>query len=339
MVTHNSKKFLAAGLIVLLGIFLLIAFKPFFAALLTALVIFVLLRPVYEWLVKDTFIKNRYVVSGLMLILVTVFILVPTVLIGQVMLKEINQISGSVTEDVALTDVVTRFELGVEQFTGRSIDVEPIVQELSLNFFSSLTSSLTAILRSVTGFILSLVVMYFALFYLFVNSRKLKEVLKDFLPFNERNSRILSREFGLISNTMVLGLGITAIVQGLLISLGFVIFDIPGPVLWGFVGAIFSFLPFVGSAFVYVPAGVILLAVGKLGPGLGILLWGLILVAQSDNIIRIVVGKVVADIHPLIILLGVFIGLPVFGLIGVIIGPLLLSFFFTLIQMYRQEYT
>jgi predicted PurR-regulated permease PerM len=159
------------------------------------------------------------------------------------------------------------------------------------------------------------------------------------MPFRGRNSVHFVQEFKNITYSNVIGQGIVALAQGIFLSIGFIIFKIPDPVFWGMICFFVSFLPIIGSAAVFIPAGLIEIASGDNFSGFGILIYGFIAVANIDNLLRIWVNSWIGNIHPLITITGIVIGIPLFGILGLVFGPLLISFFLLLIRMYEAVYS
>ena len=137
----------------------------------------------------------------------------------------------------------------------------------------------------------------------------------------------------------VLGQGLIAIIQGTLLGIGFLIFGLSDPFFWGIVGIFLSMIPFFGTPFLFVPAGLIAISNGNIGAGIGIILYGYLLVTMIDNFIRMAIGRKIANTHPLITIIGVVIGFPLFGIMGILFGPLLLSLFIILARIYRSNLT
>jgi predicted PurR-regulated permease PerM len=136
----------------------------------------------------------------------------------------------------------------------------------------------------------------------------------------------------------LIGTGLTASIQGLLVGVGFWVTGIPNALFWGVVTVIVAILPVVGSALVWGPGVAHLALVGRYGWAIALAVWGVVLVGNIDNVIRPMVFRRWAQIHPFITIIGAFAGIQYFGLLGLLIGPLAISYFFELIQMYRQEY-
>ncbi|HII80185.1 MAG TPA: AI-2E family transporter, partial [Methanosarcina sp.] len=154
---------------------------------------------------------------------------------------------------------------------------------------------------------------------------------------NEENTATLMDEFSRIVRTTITSSGAVALVQGAILTITFLIFNIQGAILWGFIATIVSFVPVFGSTLVWVPAVIIQFLLGDYTAAIGILATGLF-ISVIDNILRPVIQKKVGEIHPFLSLLGIVIGVSLFGLIGIVIGPLLLSYFLLTIEMFSREY-
>jgi predicted PurR-regulated permease PerM len=140
-----------------------------------------------------------------------------------------------------------------------------------------------------------------------------------------------------VTYATIVATGLIALIQGILITLAFLVFDIQGAFFWGFITAFLSFLPVVGPTLIWLPGSVFLFIQHRIGAGIALMVWG-ILLTNIENFLRPMLQKRVGKIHPLISLIGVFIGIPLFGLLGIVIGPLLLSYFLLIIRMVREEY-
>src|SRR5690606_2652558 len=158
-----------------------------------------------------------------------------------------------------------------------------------------------------------------------------------YMPFDEENVAVFAQEFKNVTYANVVGQTIIAIVQGASLSLGFWIFGANDPIFWGVITAILAFIPLLGPPLVFVPAALILFSQGMTWQPIGLLIWGFGLVINIDNVMRFVIAKRLGDIHPIITVVGVIIGLPLFGLIGLVFGPLLLVYFLITVKIYKTN--
>ena len=136
-----------------------------------------------------------------------------------------------------------------------------------------------------------------------------------------------------------LGIPLVALAQGIISLIGFFIFGVQAPFFWAVIVTIGSMVPFVGSLLGVVPVFILSLSEGNTFQAWGILLYGVIVVGATDNIFRLYVLKKLDNVHPLITLIGVIVGVPIFGFIGLIFGPILISLFLITVRMYKKEYS
>lgn len=180
--------------------------------------------------------------------------------------------------------------------------------------------------------------MYLVLYFMLVETRKVEHWLKKTLPFKRANVKTIIGEIRNLVYSNALGIPIVALIQGISGVIGYWIFGVDEFLLMGILTAISSVIPVVGTLTVYLPLAIYQFIVGGPFQGIGVLLWGFIVIGSVDNIARLLVQKKLADVHPLITLLGVFLGINLFGFIGIIFGPLLISVFFILLQIYIDEF-
>ncbi|MFW5991393.1 MAG: AI-2E family transporter [Candidatus Nanoarchaeia archaeon] len=317
-------------LILLLAGFLIIAFWPYVNGIFGALILFVLFNPLYKRL--NSWLKNK-TISALLIIFLSILIIV--IPLSIIIIASFGEVHMVVSEGQKLIQEFESLET-IDSYIG-NVNLERLIQTQISNTGSFIQGSLASAINRVTSFIINLIISYFLLFYMFLNSEKLPSIGYDCIPFNQKNSNQLIEEFGNVTRAVIISTGAIAVVQGVLLGVGLSIFSVPGAALWGLVGIILSFLPVVGIPIIWIPAGIYKILMGEPGAAIGIFVVGLIL-SNADNFIRPALQRKVGKMHPLISLLGVFIGLPFFGIMGLIIGPLLLSYFFLALKMFQEEY-
>jgi predicted PurR-regulated permease PerM len=180
--------------------------------------------------------------------------------------------------------------------------------------------------------------MYFLLYYMLTNRKTLRESLKEYIPMNRENLDEIGEEVQMMVRSNALGIPLVAVAQGIIALIGFWIFGVDNPFFWFVITTIGSMIPFVGTLLGILPLFIIALSTGDNFQAYGILLYGFIVVGSTDNIIRLYVLKKLDNVHPLITLIGVIVGVPIFGFIGLIFGPLLISLFIAMVRIYRREY-
>jgi predicted PurR-regulated permease PerM len=193
-------------------------------------------------------------------------------------------------------------------------------------------------LSALSQTVISAVIMYFVLYFLLTTKRHdLQRGVQALVPFSKANTIRLANEFKRITFSTILTSGLIAVIQGFLLTLTFFIFNLPGAYLWGFTGSLMAFVPLIGISSIWVSTVIILLVGGQFWVALGVLGCGLF-ISTIDNFIRPLVQKKVGSIHPLVSILGIFIGISLFGLLGIVIGPLMLTYFLLTVRMFKEEY-
>ncbi|PYO65732.1 MAG: hypothetical protein DMD69_16450 [Gemmatimonadetes bacterium] len=218
------------------------------------------------------------------------------------------------------------------------VDLGPRLADLGAKLVSWIGSSAFGLIGTATRLALNLVISLFGLFYLLLRPQATWDAVRPYIPFSARNTEKLRQRFRDVTTSTLIGTGLTAAIQGALVGLGFWLVGLPNAVFWGVVTMVFAILPVVGSGMVWGPGAIALLLDHRPLPAFLLALGGLGIVGNVDYIIRPMVFRRWADIHPLVTLIGALAGVPFFGILGLLIGPLALSYFFELIKMYREEY-
>lgn len=185
---------------------------------------------------------------------------------------------------------------------------------------------------------ISIGIMYFLLFYMLTNRNELKSSLFEYIPIDNGSLKVIGNQVNVMVRSNALGIPMVAIAQGIVALIGFLIFGIQNPFFWFVVVAVGSMIPFVGTLIGILPVFILSISSGNDFQAWGILLYGIIVVGSTDNIIRLYVLKKLDNVHPLITLIGVIVGVPLFGFIGLIFGPLLISLFLIVVRIYKSEY-
>lgn len=320
------KRRFAAGLLICSLLLLVWAIVPFISGVLGAIILYVISIPLYRWMVKHLHMGST--IPALILIVVSlVIILLPLSILITLLAFEAGELMGTldrINELMALSPIqLTEGENIIEQSTFA------ILRTIQRTIFESLGN----ILR----ILISVILMYFLFFFMLINNKDLERIIHEHLPFNDKNSSLLIDELYRITNTTLIGNGLVAILQGILMGIGFWAIGVNGPVLWGFVTAIVAILPFIGPAVVWGPGSLILLALGDVSGAITLLIWGFV-VSQIDHLLRPLIQRKLGNIHPLISLVGILIGIPFFGIVGIVFGPLLVAYSLLLARIYKEEY-
>ncbi len=317
----------AAILITLLGVVVAIALAPYVSGLLGAPVLYVILHPVHAVLARR---MPPPLAAVVVIALTLLLVVVPGVWLVGVLVGQAQGMARSVLQSPVL-DRIAAIEIG-------TFALGPQLARAGEQVISWLGGNALGLIGTATRFILNLTFSLFALYYLLLHPARIWEGVEPYIPFSRENTRRLQQRFRDVTASTVIGTGVTALLQGGLLGIGFAIFDLANPLFWGVVTAVFAILPLVGSALIWGPAVVAMLLDGRTGAAVGLGLWSAILVINVDNVIRPIIYNKYARIHPLVTLVGAVAGVSYLGLLGLLIGPLALSYFFEVIGMYRREY-
>jgi len=194
------------------------------------------------------------------------------------------------------------------------------------------------ILNSTMVLLTNLIMMFFLFYYLLVNGRDAERYLGKIIPLKNENVNLLAGETKMMIRANALGIPIICIIQGAFAALGYWIFGVEDWGLWGFVTGVFAFFPLVGTMIIWVPLVGYLFIHGSNWPAVGLTIYSIVVTGNVDYLARLKLMKYMGDVHPLITVLGVIVGLNLFGFMGLIFGPLLVSYFLILVKIYINEF-
>jgi Predicted permease len=338
----NVKMALAFLIIAVLTVVIAYATLPYLNYIFGALILFVIFRSLYHFLIRKARVGKQF--AAILVIIISIFVvLIPLYFLLSVIVSEIQQLlfdQASINASIQagghfLMELLLRLNIPADIFQTK---IEEKAMELGSQAVNYTSLFILGSIQSLSHQSIGLLIMYFLLYYLFIGEDSdFMRKMSVAVPFNEENTATLLEEFRTIVRTTLIATGAVAFIQGAILTIVFLIFNIQGAVLWGALAAILSFLPVVGAPLVWVPIIIIQLMQGNYIAGICILATGLF-ISVIDNFLRPIIQKKVGEIHPFLSLLGVVIGVSLFGLIGIVIGPLLLSYFVLTVQMFSREY-
>ncbi|MFA5022923.1 MAG: AI-2E family transporter [Candidatus Paceibacterota bacterium] len=326
-------------LLVLLSLSLILAFfvlRPFLYSLILAIVFSIIFQPLYQKILKGLGGK-AWLASLLTIIVLIIFILVPiTFLIIQVF-QEAQSLYLSLAGGLGnqtLSDLWPSLSQKLSH-------ISPLFNNLSLDFdqylkniLSFLVQNLGVLFSNLARIFASLFVFLFAFFFLLKDGGQLKQKITQISPLSKEDDEAIVKKITRAINAVIKGSLFVAVLQGISSSIGFLIFGVPNPIIWGTIAAIGALIPGVGTTIVLAPAIIYLYLTGQVIGAIGLLAWGVLAVGLIDNFLGPrFVGKG-AGLHPLLILLSVLGGLSLFGPVGFILGPLVISLLIVLLDIY-----
>ncbi len=328
------QRWLTGGALVLVLLAVWLIVRPLAVPIIWAAILAFLLSPLQEKL-TETFGGRRTVAAGVLTGLTPVAIFVPLTLLGLAFANQITSLTSQVETDPSLfslaewTDPARHPRLAElaawldQRFDLQLTDAQTYIKQGVREWAGVIARSSGLVALVTAGVILRFFVMLFVLFFMLRDGKGWFQRAASLLPLDSRRRNVLLTRLGKVLRAVVYGCGLTALVQGTLVSIGFAIARIPGFIVFGVLAAVCALLPFGGAALVWVPAVIYLFAAGKFGWGVFMLIWGGI-VSTSDNFIRPVIISRYTPVPTLVVFLGVIGGVAAFGPMGFIIGPVTL---------------
>lgn len=318
------------ALIIILGVILFFRILPFLGGLLGACTIYILVRKQMFALVEKKKLNKKLSASLITLEVILVF-LIPLSLIIWLGIGKIQTLNFETKFILEPLEEVVNL---VKDKTGFDI-----LNKETITLVASIFSKIgERIMAGVSGFTINLVILVFVLFFLLLGGRKMETYIRELLPFSKKNKDLLINKTHLIIRSNAIGIPLLAIIQGTIAFIGYNLFGLSNTTLLALLTALASVIPIVGTALVWVPCVAYLALHTDWFNTIGLALYGIIIISQCDNLIRLMLQKKMANIHPLITVFGVIIGLQLFGFIGVIFGPAMLSFFIFCVDIFKNDY-
>jgi predicted PurR-regulated permease PerM len=324
------RQLAAISIMGILGLFLLFTLSGFISSFLGAVIFYIICAPFLHYVLVKTKIKRGLAV---MLVLLLSFLVIVIPVFGLTWLL-VSKISIFFTDSQSIYNQVIAWNEYVNVTYGFNL----LTADNLVKMQAFVTNLIPNILGGTMTILAEIAMMYFILFYLLYTETDIEKQISKVLPFKMDNARLFAAELRSQTYSNVIGAPLLALIQGCFAATGFWIFGLHEPLFWGLMCGFLSFIPFVGSALVWVPAGMAQLSAGATWQGTAILIYGLVVIINIDNVFRFVLQKRFADVHPLITILGVIVGFNWFGLPGIIFGPLLISYFIIMVKIYRSEY-
>ena len=327
---EKERKWFALLILAIIALFLLYAAVPLLGGIFGAAIFYVLFKPMYFRLLKRT---NNMTASALIVVLVSiVFIIIPLFYLVYVAFQE----TGCLIAD--LPEIEAKIAPLVSGLGLTSDDIVAFLEEHADSVAGIVESITIATFDMIVNVSLNLVVLYLIFYFALTQNEGVLKGVRAILPFSRKNSERLMKEFSHVIRTTVLGNGAASIVLGVLLAIGLMVLGFENFFFWALVGSIMAFIPIIGIQLIWIPIGAYCLIMGDYAGGIGIIVWGAFLSYIMDGLVRQHVQRKIGEIHPLLSLIGLIIGITYFGIMGIIVGPLILAVFVMLARMFKEEY-
>ena len=317
-------------IILVIGIIIFLKLIPFLSGLLGACTIYLLLRKQMKYLTLKKRIRRSFA-AFLLLGETVLFFLIPLSLIVWALIGKIQNLN--LDPQLIIGPIQNLSEL-IKGKTGYDL-----FRADNISFITKLIPTVGQYLMGgISSFSLNIFVLIFVLYFMLIGGHKMENYISDILPFNQVNKKSILEEIHMIVKSNAIGIPLLAVIQGGIAMLGYYIFDAPSPLLFGFLTCFATIIPIVGTALIWIPLLIYMILAGNWSNAIGLGIYAIVIITQVDNLIRFILQKKIADTHPLITIFGVVIGLPLFGFMGVIFGPLMLALFILCVDIFKREY-
>jgi predicted PurR-regulated permease PerM len=313
-----------------LAILLFMELSLFFPGVLGAITLYILSRNKYQYLVT----KRKWKKGGTALLFMLLFVLcigLPVWVAIDILSPRINMLFANQEE---IMKSLKSISAQLQKWTGQEILSDANIVSIQ----KKLVGLIPGFLNSTLTILSNLAMMLFLVFFMFCNYEFMEKRLQDFIPLQNRNIDMLAGETRNMVRANAIGIPLISIIQGIFAMIGYWIFGVKDFVLWGFITGLFAFFPVVGTMIIWVPLVIYMFSTSTTFNGMGLLIYSLVITGNVDYLARVTLLKKIGDVHPIVTVLGVIVGLQLFGFLGFIFGPLLISYFLLLAKIYANEF-
>jgi predicted PurR-regulated permease PerM len=333
--TNGLKQITLLVLIAFIGIVLIWQLKYFIPGFLGAVTLYILLRQYFFNLT----IKRRWKkwLAALTLIFTCIFVfIIPIWLLIQLLMPKFSYAFQHSGEFMAQGN---HFLAVIRQYLPRLKIDEAQLQEGFQRVILAIPIFLKATIDATTSVMINVLTALFILYFMLISGRDMEKRIVRLLPLKTTNKDALWSETKNMVVSNAIGIPVLMLCQCIIAVIGYWLFGIENSLVWGVLTGVASIIPLVGTMIVWVPICIVVLAGGRIGLGLGLILYCAVVISNIDNVLRFTILKKIGDVHPLITVFGVIVGLQIFGIMGLIFGPLLLTYFILLMKIYRLEFS
>lgn len=336
----NEKRFLLLLVLAISALFVALI-RPFLLSLMMAALFTGVLQPAYDWLLPHLRGRENLTAAAILLAVMLVVVLPLVLFLGMVTSQAAGitqQMRPWLAEQVAARDqipqrLVERFPI-LERLRPYQAQITARAAEMAGKAGAYLASSLSAAAGGTASFLFQLVVMLYAMFCFLIDGRAILGRVLGYMPLPQQDKDRLTSRFVSVTRAMLKGTFVVGLIQGALAGLGFAVAGIEGSVFWGTVMAVLTFVSGTGAAIVWVPAVIYLALAGRTIAAIALAVWCAAIVGSVDNVLRPrLVGRG-ADMPALLIFLGTLGGVLLFGMVGILLGPIIAALFLSVWEMY-----
>ncbi|MBF8457855.1 AI-2E family transporter [Kaistella sp. G5-32] len=325
------KQILLLLVIIVLGGLIFFNLSMFVPSILGAITLYIITRK-YNLYLQEVRKWKPWVASLVIIVGTLIVLILPIYFIADLLVEKLGNANAYMAKFNVFVDKIHDFvyqKVKIDILSKENIDkLKTSAGKFSTTAVSSTFNTLTVVAS-----------MYFILYFMLEKPRLFERLLKSSAPLKRSNVNLLGEKIRKMVIANAIGIPVVAIGQGVVALVGYFIFGAPSIMLLFALTAIASMIPIVGAGIVYIPVCIFMIAEGNVGAGLGLAAFCLVVVGLTDNLMRFTLLKKLEDIHPLNTVFGIILGLNIFGFMGLIFGPILISITALLIQVYRDEFS
>ena len=323
----------STGIILFLLVLSYFLLKPILLAVVTAIILGFLFYPLHKRLTK--LIKNENFSAFIMCLLLAALILLPLWFFTPILVKQSIQFYMSTQELDFVTPLKKIFPsiFDSEQF---SKEVGSALYSFVTKISNALTNLFADLIRNFPILFLQFLVVFFTFFYALRDQEQFSDYIESVLPFSKEVKNKLFESSRGITISVIYGEVVLGIVQGIILGIGLFLFEIPNALLLTIFAILAGILPVIGTTVVWIPTVIYLFVTGEIISALGVMIFGM-LASTVDGVIKPIVISRWVNVHPALILIGMIGGLLLFGVLGVILGPLVLAYLFIILEVYLKK--
>jgi len=328
------ERYFFFSLLLLTIVFTVFIFRPFLSVLVIGASFSVVLYPVYAWLKKKRFPDWLAALSTVIGMIVVIG--APLFGISTIVFNQSQNVYRSVVEGRDTGAFVSSINSSINSVLPEGIVFD--LGEKASDFISLISNNIASVFTSTLSAIFALILTILTIFYFLKDGARWRKVIVTLSPLSDVDDEKIINRLSRAINGIIKGSLFIAVVQGILMGVGLMLFGVPNPALWGLVAAVTSLVPTIGTALVSIPAILFLLATGQTPNAIGLIIWAVVVVGMVDNFLSpFIVGKKIS-IPPILILFSVLGGISLIGPVGGLIGPLSVSLLYTLVSIYRTDF-
>ena len=326
-------KTMTAVILIFLIVVSFLLLKPLLLAIVLGLLLAFIFNPVYNWIYKKT--KSKNFSASLIIVLLILIILIPLWFLLPLLIEQSLKIIQATLQLDLITPLKNLFP-NFFQSQQLTTQISSNLSTFTTKIANSITGSLTSLLLNIPTLSLQLIVVLFVFFFAMRDQEAFANYIRSLLPFSKEIENRLFDYSSDITKSVLYGQVVIGIIQGIIAGLGFIIFSVPNALFLTLIAILLGILPIIGTAIIWVPVAIFMFIAGNNLAGWGVVIFG-VLSSTIDNFLRPLFVSRMTKMHSAIVLISMIGGLFLFGVVGLILGPLIIAYLLIVLELYRKK--